>query len=515
MAAQAYNGHTIVNKSGMPMASMQTDVVVVGGGASGLAAAISAATEGAQVLLIEKNPYLGGSARLSVGSINAAGSTLQKRVGITDTPDEHFADMDHFMGPYAALENRELRRILVDNVAGTLDWLMAMGLRFYGPTADPPHRHARMHNVLPNSRAYPWYLGREARRRGVQIVLDAPLESILGDTGGVTGVLARIDGERTEIHARLGVILASGDYSNGRELKREFRPELEAVSAVNPTATGDGQRIGRQFGARIVNGQVIWGPSLRFAEPATPSLVRRLPPVPLLVGAMDLALRWLPQALFRPFILSFMTSSLGPELGLLGAGAILVNKAGQRFCDELQAPGPAIAQQPGQSAFFVFDDQVARQFSAPPHHVSTAPGVGFAYLPDYQRNRRDLSHAGPTLAALADSLGVPADALAQAVAAHNAAVAADPQGRAPITQAPFHALGPVQTRIVITDGGLAVNTRHQVLRQDDQPIPRLYAVGATGQGGLLLAGNGHHIGWATTSGRRAGRFIVRGAGDAG
>ena len=271
------------------MASLQTDVVVVGGGASGLAAAISAATEGAKVLLTEKNPYLGGSARLSVGSINAAGSSLQKRVGITDTPDEHFADMDHFMGPWAALENRELRRILVDNVAGTLDWLMAMGLRFYGPTADPPHRHARMHNVLPNSRAYPWYLGREARRRGVQIMLDAPLESILGDTGGATGVVACIEGERTEIHARLGVILASGDYSNGRELKREFRPELEAVSAVNPTATGDGQRIARQFGARIVNGQVIWGPSLRFAEPATPSLVRRLPPVPLLVGAMDLA----------------------------------------------------------------------------------------------------------------------------------------------------------------------------------------------------------------------------------
>ena len=110
---------------------------------------------------------------------------------------------------------------------------------------------------------------------------------------------------------------------------------------------------------------------------------------------------------------------------------------------------------------------------------------------------------------------VPTDALLQAVAAHNAAVAADPQGRTPITQAPFHALGPVRTRIVITDGGLAVNTRHQVLRHDDQPIPRLYAVGATGQGGLLLAGNGHHIGWATTSGRRAGRFIVRGAGEPG
>lgn len=72
----------------------------------------------------------------------------------------------------------------------------------------------------------------------------------------------------------------------------------------------------------------------------------------------------------------------------------------------------------------------------------------------------------------------------------------------------LHSLGPLEARIVITDGGLAVNGSHQVLRADGDVIPRLYAAGAAGQGGVLLAGNGHHICWAVTSGRRAGRFAA-------
>jgi fumarate reductase flavoprotein subunit len=58
---------------------------------------------------------------------------------------------------------------------------------------------------------------------------------------------------------------------------------------------------------------------------------------------------------------------------------------------------------------------------------------------------------------------------------------------------------------VVTDGGLAVNTRLQVLDGNDQPIPGLFAAGSSGQGGVLLEGHGHHIGWAFLSGRLAGR----------
>jgi fumarate reductase flavoprotein subunit len=357
-----------------------------------------------------------------------------------------------------------------------------------------------MHNVLPNSRAYPFYLGREARRRGAEIRLATPVTALLpAADGGVAGVLAVVDGRETEIAASMGVILAAGDYSNGTAVKQAFRPELAAIPGVNPTASGDGHRMGEALGGRIVNGDVVYGPGLRFCAPERPTLVSRLPPSRALGGLMQLALRSLPAALFRPFVMAFMTASLGPEASLLRAGAVLVNRDGNRFTDEQQPAGLAIAQQPDGRAWLVFDERVAQRFSGPPHYVSTAPGVAFAYLPDYKRHRKDLYHCAPSVEVLARSAGLPPAALQGAV-----------QGAG--TQGPFYALGPLESRIVITDGGLAVDTSHRVLRADGgAPIPRLYAAGAVGQGGALLAGNGHHICWAATSGRRAGRFVVAAA----
>ena len=70
---------------------------------------------------------------------------------------------------------------------------------------------------------------------------------------------------------------------------------------------------------------------------------------------------------------------------------------------------------------------------------------------------------------------------------------------------PYVTLGPVRAVFVHAEGGLAVNSAHQVLGTGDRPIPGLYAAGSTGQGGLLLKGHGHHLAWAFASGRRAGR----------
>ncbi len=70
---------------------------------------------------------------------------------------------------------------------------------------------------------------------------------------------------------------------------------------------------------------------------------------------------------------------------------------------------------------------------------------------------------------------------------------------------PFYALGPLKAWLCFTEGGLKVSARLQVLCADGSAIPGLFAAGSAGQGGLLLEGHGHHIGWAVTSGRLAGR----------
>ena len=490
-------------------AALEADVVVVGGGGSGLAAAIAAAESGAATLLLEKNPRLGGTTGLSIGSITAAGTRFQKRKGIKDTPDEHFADMTLLCGPDAAKDNLELRRILVDNVPDTLEWLISLGMRFFGPMPEPPHRKPRMHNILPNSRSYIYHFARAARRAGVDIRLNARAEEPLLDGSGVVGMLMNIDGRKIDVRARRGVVLATGDYSAGRDIKAMFDPALAEVDAINATNTGDGHRIGHALGAPIRNGELMNGPSLRFRAPAKETLLRRLPPAQWLTLPMQLALMNLPIAVFRPLVLSFMTTYLAPEPAMLAAGAVLVNKTGELIDYDGTKPGFAVTRQPGKLAYIIFDETLAQKFSAWPHFVSTAPGVAYAYVPDYRRTRKDIYHQHTTLDGLARSIGLSADQLQRSVATHNAAITgARTTSRSALLQPPFHALGPVLSWVVLTDGGLAVSARHEVLNADGVPIRGLFAAGATGQGGLVLAGHGHHLGWAFTSGRRAGKIAA-------
>ncbi len=153
----------------------------------------------------------------------------------------------------------------------------------------------------------------------------------------------------------------------------------------------------------------------------------------------------------------------------------------------------------------MFDERLAKKYSAFPHFVSTAPGVAYAYIPDYQRSRKDIFREAPTLRDLAATVGLPPDRLEAAVARHNETLRTERKNSAPpIVKGPFVALGPVRYFINFTDGGLAVDDRLRVLGANDTPIPGLYAAGSVGQGGLLLEGHGHHLSWAFTSGRLAG-----------
>jgi fumarate reductase flavoprotein subunit len=473
------------------------DVIVVGGGGAGLAAAIEARAASGSVVLLEKNDKLGGSTAWSIGSITVTGTPHQKRRGIEDNPTDHWADMPGFAGELAARDNDALRRILCDEVPAAFQWLLDSGIRFMGPMPEPPHRKPRMHNVLPNSRSYIHHLERRARRAGVVIRTGVRATGIVRQNGHVTGV----ETDRGQRYtARGGVVLAAGDFTNSPELKARFMGPQEAkVEGVNLTATGDGQRMAEALGARIVNGDLALGPELRFIAPAKETFVRRLPPWRALAVYMEWALDNLPAVILRPFMMKFLTTALAPSPVLFEAGALLVNQRGERFGDELDRPALRVPDQLGKVAYIVLDRSLATQFSAWPHFISTAPGIAYAYLPDYRRNRRDVYAEAPTLHALAGKLGMQPSALEASVNAATVARLGTP---------PFIALGPVRSVFVHAEGGLAVDERHRVLGADGAPIPGLFAAGSTGQGGLLLKGHGHHLAWAFVSGRRAGRFAA-------
>ncbi|HEV7803589.1 MAG TPA: FAD-dependent oxidoreductase [Burkholderiales bacterium] len=482
----------------------EADVIVVGGGGSGLAAASEAARLGRSVILLEKNPQTGGSTSWSVGSVTATNTPHQRRAGIQDSPQEHFEDLAAHAGPLAPRDNLALRRILVDNTTDMLEWLMRLGVVFVGPMPEPPHRYPRMHNVVPNSKSFAYHLTRHCLALGVDIRVNTSIERLIEENGRLTSVEAQTaHGRREVFRARGAVVLAAGDYSGGSDLKRQLASaEVADVEAVNASSTGDGHRMAQALGATVVNGDIVRGPIMRFIPPTRINFIQKLPPGKRVAQLIAWSMNVLPQWLLRPFLMSFLTTALGPSPDLFKEGAILINDRGERFTDELGKPAYDVAKQPERIAYIVFDDALAEKFEAWPYFVSTAPGVAYAYLKDYRRNRSDIYHEADTVAGLARSMRVPPEQLAAALDRYNSA---DRGSRPALTRKPYYALGPIKSYVVFTDGGLKVSERLEVLRADGSPIPGLYAAGSTGQGGLLLEGHGHHLGWAFISGRIAGR----------
>lgn len=345
------------------------------------------------------------------------------------------------------------------------------------------------------------------RRAGVTILTGRRVTSLLREDGAVIGVETDAGTHKAErLLAGTGVVLASGDFSSADQAYKErfLSGPLLAISGINPTSTGDGQRMGEAVGAEVTNGDLAWGPEIRFTAPPRPSIVSRMPTHRLAARTLLLAMKLAPQWLLRPILLRFVTTFLAPSHKLFEEGAILVNRDGERFCDELNRPQDSIGYQREQAAWIVFDDAIAQRFTAWPYYVSTAPGVGYAYVPDYARSRPDLYSTAPDIEGLAAKIGVPAAAMRKSLEDHNASLASD-EHRKPLEKGPFHAIGPAKSWIVFTEGGLRIDESFRVLDKAREPIPGLYAAGSAGQGGVILEGHGHHLGWAFTSGLLAGR----------
>lgn len=484
----------------------ECDVVVVGSGGAGLTAALTAALSGAQVVLLEKEPVLGGTTAMAVGSISAAGTDLQHRKGIQDNVDEFVQDIGKFAGELQSKDNPVLRRVLGSESAKHVEWLKSLGVSFVGPFSEPPHRVPRMHNAVPTARAYVAALTQHARKAGVKMVTNAPVQQLIqAQSGRVTGVRVSIPiGREVEIVARRGVILSSGDFSNSPELKGKYLgPDAVTLPALNPACTGDGHRMGAEAGGELVNMDIGLA-EIRFPPPPVKPLLQRMPVNLKLMRFLTFFANRLPQGAIRPLAKQMLVSRMAPVPKMYADGAILVNQQGERFSDERNVTAYDVNRQPGQQAYMIISESIAQQYSSGSHYISTAPGIAYAYFKDYKRGRPDLIKRGDNLTRLAEQLQMEPSALSQAVEQANK----DRNERgesAPLSKGPYYAMGPLLPAFTATEGGLAIDERCRVLTPAGQPIPGLYAAGNTGLGGLVIPGHGLHILWAITSGRISGQ----------
>ena len=149
--------------------------------------------------------------------------------------------------------------------------------------------------------------------------------------------------------------------------------------------------------------------------------------------------------------MSFVTTALAPSLELFAAGALLINKRGERFTDEMDKPAFALPDQPGQGRLYSARQTHDRIVLGWPHFISTAPGVAYAYVDDYRRNRADIFNRAATLEELAGKLGAPAAALTANRARSTMRTAAN---KPPLGAGPYVAFGPVRAVFVHAEGGL-------------------------------------------------------------
>jgi succinate dehydrogenase/fumarate reductase flavoprotein subunit len=257
----------------------EADVVVIGGGAGGLVAAIAAREKGASVIIVEKNFDIGGRAMMSFGGLYiGGGNRLQKdrELGRDDTPDKVFEDWSRPEKPMGRFSDRELVRTYADNNLDLFAWLEKHGIRWegYRPNPDRLDRYRTRLNVVywPNEVTGPARgpgfvrpLAKTAREMGVEILLQQQMTKIHRESptaGRVTGItVVDVDnnyrqGTRTmNIRARKGIVVATGGSAGNPVFRTMFDPRLtEEYQAENSEwtqRTADGEIAAMQVGAAV------------------------------------------------------------------------------------------------------------------------------------------------------------------------------------------------------------------------------------------------------------------------
>ena len=473
--------------------TVDADVVVVGAGGAGMTAAITAAAEGKNVVILESQSMVGGNSVRATGGMNAGKTVYQdenefgESAGVEKTlktAAEKYADnetitalaktvseqwaayqanptgyfdsvelmeLDTMIGG-KGINDPELVETLCANSADAIDWLDEHGITlhnvssFGGASVKRIHRpvNAEGKTVSVGSYMIP-LLQENCEKAGVKMMLDTTATEILTDANGAAvGVKATgASGETVTVNAK-AVVLATGGFGANLDMVVKYKPELKGFMTTNaPGIQGQGIEMAEAIGAATVD--------------------------------MD-------QIQIHPTV-EANTAALITE-GLRGDGAVLINAEGKRFIDEVgtrDVVSAAEIAQTGSYSWLVVDQAMA-----------DASSVIQGYI------KKGYTVTGATYEELGKAMGVDAAAFAETMEKWNGYVEAknDPDfGRTsfanPLNTAPYYAVK-VTAGVHHTMGGLKINANTEVLNEKGEVIPGLFAAGeVTGgvHGANRLGGN--------------------------
>lgn len=478
------------------MTNVKVDVGVIAGGPSGLAAAISAAENGAEVAVFEKSNITGGSANMGMGPF-AVESKIQKAMMDSLTKEDAFSQ---YMADVDWNVDAQIVHDYFWRSGETIDWLMDMGVRFVGALKNFPTSRATWHVVQPEdggqvgSRcASVMYkkMTERAKELGVKFYLSTPVTSLKKENGKITGFYAKSEsGEEYDVQAGASIVCTGGFGTNPELIASEtgYTMGKDMFTFMIPGIVGDGVKMVWEAGGK--KGRMMMEKIIGHPMPAA------------------------------------MTGEVNQFLNFMQGSPIAVNKSGRRVCDESVMQNMAIGAniinyQQDRTVYKILDDKMIRYFRKNgqefPNEVFPGdPTDRFEEVwEDCAQKYPDCAFIADSVEELAEKMGIPSEALAETIQNYNQMCEQnyDEQFGKPrqflraIDGKKFYGY-----RLSISAygslGGIKVNPSYEVLAKDDSVMPGLYAAGSdcceiyNGTYNYYFPGNS--MGYAINSGRFAG-----------
>lgn len=434
------------------------DVVVIGAGGAGFSAAIEAKNAGANVVLLEKMPAVGGNSLISGAEMNAARNWVQPKLGILDDSAERHA-ADTFKGGDKKGDMKVIN-VMTANALDAAKWCRDyLGVRFEDDNLFFFGGHSRKRALIPVGHTGTEFIAKfqaKADELGIPVITDMKAEELIKDkTGRVVGVKATSHGATYTFNAKGGVVLASGGFGANKAMVKKYNPKIDERFKTTdaPGTTGEALYMAKRAGAQLVNMGYIQ--TYPICDPIS--------------GVIEL----IADSRFD--------------------GAIMLNQEGKRFVEELERRdvlSEAILKQTGNYCWVLWNDNIGKISNTVKEHPT-----------EYEAfTKQGIMATCPDLKCIADFTKMPLKQLESTVkrVSSMAGKGNDKDfhhrgGLMDMSEGQYYVIKAVPSTHH-TMGGVRINEKAQALTAKGQVIPGLWAAGeVTGvtHGTNRLGGNAY------------------------